>query len=62
MKKIIVIICSIYMLSCDEDTHLRKRIISNVKYPDITNVVELDTIYHVGDTLFLNQTQYIIKR
>lgn len=70
MKKILfsmLLVCS--LIACNDSktrttssSSLKKRLISNVKYPDITRIQELDTIYHLGDTMYFNSSQFIIKR
>lgn len=60
-----LLVCS--LIACDDTKTIRtssskKRLISSVKYPDITRIEELDTIYHLGDTMYINGSQYTIKR
>lgn len=63
MRKILTLLIMIVLItSCDGLNSTRKRLLVNKEFPDITKVQEMDTIYHIGDSIYENKTIYYIKR
>jgi hypothetical protein len=65
MKKLFVLIAAITALSsCSNDKKVRARLISMIdgKASSAIYLVEVDPMYRIGDTVYVNRNKYVIVK
>lgn len=58
----VIISAGILLSSCQQQSSTVKRMLINRNYSDIKMITDIDTMYHIGDTVYMNESYYIIKR